>query len=50
MRKITVTIEHELTPMHRQILETSVKGTVEAFHRFWTTKSKKKFQIYYNFN
>lgn len=45
MKKIEITIEHNLTPMHQEILETSVRGTVDGFQRFWNSRSKKKFDI-----
>ena len=45
MKKIRITIEHELTPFHEESLNSTVEGVIESIRRFWTEKSRKEFNI-----
>lgn len=48
MKNIKIEINHNLTPFHEEVLLNSIKGIVAGLHIFWTNKSKKKFEIFYD--
>lgn len=45
MKKITIKITHELTPMHSEIMTNLVVSMMDSLLLFWKTKSKKDFDV-----
>lgn len=45
MKKITITITHNLTPFHTESMTGMLNACLEGINRFWTNKSKKSFKI-----
>lgn len=48
MKKITITITHNLTPFHTESMTGMLNGCLEGLTRFWNDKSKKLFKIEIN--
>lgn len=48
MKKITITIEHNLTPFHEESMKSMVDATATGLSIFWNRKSKKHFTVKIN--
>ena len=48
MQKITIEIEHELTPMHEDLMKKTVTLMMQVEQDRWDTKSAKRFNIKIN--
>lgn len=45
MKEIKITITHNLTPMHEEIMEKMVKEMMKAQENWWKMNSKKPFKV-----
>ncbi len=45
MKEITITIKHNLTPMHEESMAGMLQATLTALTIFWNNKSKKMFTV-----
>jgi len=50
MKKITIEITEELTPMHRNLFNDMLYMSLKALVIFWNARSKKSFKILVNGN
>jgi len=45
MKKISITVEHDLTPFHEESMKGMLDITLTALENFWNSNSKKGFSV-----